>query len=508
MSFWQWASKTAEVAELEQAKKALALFHEIANRFPTDDEKEKLFKKVLQVNDLLADARLRASIIACISEREVEEIPNLKQGIRIHHDIGGRMPSNRELELLSRKLGCLIEIKPQNYVSKEIATFETSLPNYALYEYQLDVIKRTHEVISAGAKRLLIHMPTGTGKTRTAMSLIARWLNSGYGGVAWATYSRELIDQAREEFVRSWSYLGQYKAKIGYYIGDEKDSIQNNDIVFVSLSKLGRRIRDMSSTEVGQIAESISLLVIDEAHQAIAQTYGDAIDRLSVHNRSMKIIGLTATPGRTTGGDGSQDTDMAQFFSQNKVELIVKGYETPIDYLIDNGYLAKPVFEDVEIDDTNSDNGNKATTEMVLRAISASHKRIIVFTESVESAYIICAVLNATGIEAHAVDGGTPMNERSTIYQRYKKPSNKPIVLVNYGVLTTGFDAPLTSAVVIARPINSLIVYSQIIGRALRGTNAGGSACASIYNLYSRDEPEFRSVARAFQHWNSLWSNR
>jgi len=507
MSFWRWVSKTAEVAELEQAKKVQALFYEIVKRSPTDTDKEKLFKKVLQVNELLADARLRASIIACISEKEIDEIPHLKQGIGIHHDIGGRPPDKTELELLSRKLGCDLEIKTQ-YDNKQGAIFDTGLPKYALYDYQLDVIKRTHEAISAGAKRLLIHMPTGTGKTRTAMSLIARWLNSANGGVAWATYSRELIDQAREEFVCSWSYLGQYKARIGYFTGDEKDSIQNKDIIFISLSKLGRRIKDMSSSEVQKIAESISLLVIDEAHQAIAQTYGDAIDRLSVHNRSMKIIGLTATPGRTTGGDGSQDTGMAQFFSQNKVELIVKGYETPIDYLIANGYLAKPVFEDVEVEEMNSDNGNKATTEMVLQAISENHKRIIVFTESVESAYVICAVLNAVGIEAHAVDGGTPMNERSTIYQRYKKPSNKPIILINYGVLTTGFDAPLTSAVVIARPINSLIVYSQIIGRALRGTNAGGSACASIYNLYSRDEPEFRSVAKAFQHWNSLWSNR
>ena len=80
-------------------------------------------------------------------------------------------------------------------------------------------------------------------------------------------------------------------------------------------------------------------------------------------------------------------------------------------------------------------------------------------------------------------------------------------MLINYGVLTTGFDAPVTSAVIIARPVNSLIVYSQIIGRALRGPRAGGSACASIYNLYSRDEPEFRSVAKAFQYWNSLWSS-
>jgi superfamily II DNA or RNA helicase len=263
----------------------------------------------------------------------------------------------------------------------------------------------------------------------------------------------------------------------------------------------------MEQQEVIKMANSISLLVIDEAHQAIAQTYGDAIDRLSINNRKMKIVGLTATPGRTTDGQASLDGEMAKFFSQNKIELVIDGYESPVDFLIEKGYLAKPIFENIDIDQHDSISTNKATIDLAQRALKEGHKRLIVFTESVDSAYTINAVLNAMGVECHTVDGSTPMDERNSIYQRYKKQSNRAVVLINYGVLTTGFDAPVTSAVIIARPVNSLIVYSQIIGRALRGPSAGGSANASIYNLYTRDELEFRNVAKAFQNWNSLWSS-
>jgi DNA repair protein RadD len=507
VTFWKWVSKTTEIQELPKVRTVLYLFEETCGRLPTEIERISLSQRVLKPADILFDARLRASIIANITNDEIREIPLLAQGIEMHREIGGRTPSMLELDMLARKLGCVSEIALQQGRTEPQAPVETGTPAYGLYDYQRSVIYRTLKSFGDGSTRTLIHMPTGTGKTRTAMSLIARWLNGTNGGVAWATYSRELIDQAKAEFLKCWSSLGEFNAKIGYFTGDVEILGDARDMTFMSLSKLGRRINDMTRGEVSELASSISLLVIDEAHQAIAQTYGDAIDRLSVNNRKMKIVGLTATPGRTSEGHEARDTDMSQFFSQNKVELVVDGYDTPVDFLIDKGYLAQPVFEDIDVEGLESEDANRATIGLIQRAIDENHKRIIVFTESVGSAYAICAVINALGVECHAVDGSTPMDERNSIYQRYKKQSNRAIVLINYGVLTTGFDAPVTSAVIIARPVNSLIVYSQIIGRALRGPRAGGSACASIYNLYSRDEPEFRSVAKAFQYWNSLWSS-
>lgn len=79
------------------------------------------------------------------------------------------------------------------------------------------------------------------------------------------------------------------------------------------------------------------------------------------------------------------------------------------------------------------------------------------------------------------------------------------MVVVNYGVLTTGFDAPATSAAVIARPTRSLVLYSQMVGRATRGTRAGGNEKAEIVTVVDPHLPGFGSVADAFKNWEDVW---
>ena len=81
----------------------------------------------------------------------------------------------------------------------------------------------------------------------------------------------------------------------------------------------------------------------------------------------------------------------------------------------------------------------------------------------------------------------------------------KAIVLCNYGVLTTGFDAPKTSCVIIARPINSLIIYSQTVGRALRGPAANGTKYAKIITVVPNENKEFLDLVEAFNRWNEQW---
>ena len=77
----------------------------------------------------------------------------------------------------------------------------------------------------------------------------------------------------------------------------------------------------------------------------------------------------------------------------------------------------------------------------------------------------------------------------------------------NYGVLTAGFDAPRTRCVIIARPTTSLVLYSQMVGRALRGPRAGGNATADVYTVADTNLPGFGSVADAFTNWEELWSD-
>ena len=67
----------------------------------------------------------------------------------------------------------------------------------------------------------------------------------------------------------------------------------------------------------------------------------------------------------------------------------------------------------------------------------------------------------------------TDGTEREHIIKRFKRPGGPHRILANFGVLTTGFDAPAASAALIARPTKSLVLYSQMVGRVIRGPRAG-----------------------------------
>ena len=79
-------------------------------------------------------------------------------------------------------------------------------------------------------------------------------------------------------------------------------------------------------------------------------------------------------------------------------------------------------------------------------------------------------------------------------------------MLVNFGVLTTGFDAPAASAALIARPTKSLVLYSQMVGRVIRGPLAGGTERCEIVTVVDTTLPGFGDVADAFMNWEDVWS--
>ena len=133
------------------------------------------------------------------------------------------------------------------------------------------------------------------------------------------------------------------------------------------------------------------------------------------------------------------------------------------------------------------------------------HTRIILFAASVVHAQLLAVVLQARGIDAATITGFTPSSKRVHLINEYKSDTDRPKVLCNYGVLTTGFDAPRTSAALIARPTKSLVLYSQMVGRAIRGPRVGGNHAAEIITVIDRDLPGFGDVAQAFSNWEDVW---
>jgi DNA repair protein RadD len=96
-------------------------------------------------------------------------------------------------------------------------------------------------------------------------------------------------------------------------------------------------------------------------------------------------------------------------------------------------------------------------------------------------------------------------SERVAAINTYLRVDDDARVLCNFGVLTTGFDAPKTSAALIARPTLSLVLYSQMIGRAMRGPKAGGNHEAEIVTVVDPGLPGFSSVESAFSNWEDVW---
>ncbi|HMZ67419.1 MAG TPA: DEAD/DEAH box helicase family protein, partial [Leptospiraceae bacterium] len=371
---------------------------------------------------------------------------------------------------------------------------------------------------------------TGSGKTRTTMNYIADYLRKNEGAlVIWLAYSEELCEQAVSEFKKAWGYLGNRNINIQrYYSNIQWQDGISEGLVVAGLSKLYNTIRNGSIQFVNDLSDKISLIVMDEAHQAIAESYNTILQILS-RKENVSIIGLTATPGRSYLNI-DEDEKLANFFHRNKITLSIEGYSNPIDYLTDNGYLAKVTFEPLthkggytitqediakierELDlneeiliRLGQDELRNTAILSRLKSLILYHKRIIFFAASVSHSALIAFMLRAIGIESYSVTGATPDSERYKAIQEYKSDKEASIVLCNYGVFTTGFDAPKTSCAMIARPTKSLVLYSQMVGRAIRGSKAGGNDNALIVTVVDTKLPGFRSMAEAFMNWEDVF---
>lgn len=402
---------------------------------------------------------------------------------------------------------------------------------YPLFTHQRHAAKKIKDYLSKFPRRVLLHLPTGAGKTRTAMNIIVDHLrNNEPTLVVWLAYSEELCEQAVTEFQKAWNCLGDRPISTYRFWGSHNLDIEQaqDGLVVAGLSKVFNAAKK-SIRFINQLGVRSSLVVIDEAHQAIAKTYRLVLDALVVPYENNALLGLTATPGRTWA-DINADAQLAKFFAQQKVTLEIEGYDNPIDYLVDQQYLAQATYRSLFYKmglELSSKDLNRIHTELdipqyilnrlaedeqrnlriilELEELTQRHHRIIVFSTSVEHAQLIASILRLRGFNADAVTGDTPKSEREYLIHNFKDDHPESRILCNYGVLTTGFDAPKTSAAVIARPTKSLVLYSQMVGRAIRGLKAGGNATAEIVTVVDAKLPGFESVASAFHNWEDVW---
>lgn len=113
--------------------------------------------------------------------------------------------------------------------------------------------------------------------------------------------------------------------------------------------------------------------------------------------------------------------------------------------------------------------------------LASAERSILFFTNSVDHSMEMAARLNLTGISAAAISGDTPIAARRYFLERFQSGAIR--VLCNHSVLITGFDAPRTDMVLIARQVFSPVRYMQMVGRGLRGEKNGGTPSCRIVTV-------------------------
>lgn len=505
--------------------KVLSVLDAIFGGTIVGEDLQRVTRTIVDFDVMLGQGEGRRLVLSLIPQEKRAELED-----RVERSISPEKADDwTEVEI--RRIRDFFGLVEERILPPAMPTTGTIAPKYGLFDHQRIAVRKLTPLLAVDERRAVLHLPTGVGKTRTAMHVVADSLRSHEPSVVvWLASGKELLEQAVVAFVEAWKNLGDRPLQVGTMWGDTTPDLDTfyDGFLAVGLAKGWAVISRTDPEWAARLSSMVRLVVFDEAHQSIARTYRRIADDLTLDYRCA-LLGLTATPGRTWA-DIDKDGELADFFSGNKVTLDVPG-DNPIEYLIDNGFLARPNFRTLfakpglNIDESELDRiaealdipeyivSNMAISEQYVTAVltaidglvGSGHRRVLVFAASVTQAQLLTAILVARGVRSEVVAGTTPLRVRDRAIRTFKSDDDVPMVLVNFGVLTTGFDAPEASAAVIARPTKSLVLYSQMVGRAIRGPKAGGTETCEIVTVVDPSLPGFGDVAMAFLNWEDVW---
>ncbi|NLI12965.1 DEAD/DEAH box helicase [Pelotomaculum propionicicum] len=372
-----------------------------------------------------------------------------------------------------------------------------------LVEFQKDLKLRMLKVLEQeGDKtRCVVTLPTGGGKTRVAVEAFIEWMQKRFANgqyMIWIAQSEELCEQALTCIKDMWGsreYVSSLRV-YRYYGGREVPEKElKGGAVVASIQQIHNRIKSEDPVLM-EFLKKCGAMIIDEAHRAVTDMYDVLLNKAEQLCGSdlFPICGLTATPGRAGINKSDEIGKLVNRFEFYliKPNLGEEYSADPVKYFRENGYLANPrhivcemgkeyELTDSEIEQMAKENDvpagfrkrlawDRDRNIFIIKRLLKIKKGCptIVYACTVEHAYFLSVMLTATGgRHTAAVSSDTPMTIRRGIIRDFK--NGKIDFLFNYGVLTTGFDAPKTECIAICRPTTSEILYEQILGRGLRG---------------------------------------
>lgn len=356
-----------------------------------------------------------------------------------------------------------------------------------LYEYQKDMLRQIEDAFVTH-QSVMVQMPTGTGKTVLISEVVKREERRVKNPCVWiVVHRRELVEQIKETLER----------RLGTSLDAERE--KSSVIEVFSIQWLSRHYQELE--------ERPSLIVIDEAHHAVAKTYEEVMNAYP----NAKKLGVTATPCRLTKR-GFTDLFEVLLCSHSIPKFIKEGYLSDFDYISLNpnsedqkkidGLEKRAADGDYNIAEMQEVLDCKPSIERLYQTIKdfASGKKGIVYAINIEHAEHIAEYYREQGLAAVAISSKTPKEERRRMIELFKEGSagDKPYcaslslittvgqdetpkgiqILVNVDLFGEGFDCPDVEFIQLARPTLSLAKYLQMVGRGLRV--AKGKECCTL----------------------------
>ena len=335
-----------------------------------------------------------------------------------------------------------------------------------LFDYQEDMKSRIEKALCLH-RSVMAQMPTGTGKTYLLTAVIDSFVRANPKAKVWiVAHRRELVSQIDETVRKFHSYSSATSSLL-------------SSVKPMSIQWLMRHY--------DEIEEEPGMIVIDEAHHALAKTYKEMWERFP----KAKFLGLTATPCRLNG-KGFIDLFDVLVQSWDVPEFISKGRLATYDFVsIKSDGVTQRLIDSLQKRGADGDYQNKEmdmllnkkpSIERLYRSLEefGKDRKGIVYAINISHAQKITKLYQEHGVKAIAIDSKTPATERQQDIEAFKKGDIQ--VLVNVDIFSEGFDCPDVEFVQLARPTLSLAKYLQMVGRGLRVAK-GKKNCVIIDNV-------------------------
>ena len=331
---------------------------------------------------------------------------------------------------------------------------------YKLRNYQDDSVSVGVEILSSSKpRRELLVLPTGAGKS----IVIAKIVDQINEPVIILQPSKELLEQNYDKFINVGGKASIYSASVGIK--------EIGHVTFATIGSIKKEIEKLK--KLGKVK-----VIIDEAHIGIksGSQLRTFLKSLGVNN----TLGLTATPfvlqSSMNGAElkmltkikGKLFTTIAYVHQMST--MLSDNYWTPIEYRV-----VEQDDEFLKVNSSGSDytedsmrkfyEGNDLNSQIIDNVnyrLSEGSKSILVFVPTIQEAVSLSLKIP----NSEAVSSLTPKKERDRIIEGFKGRSIH--VVINVGILTTGFDYPELDTIILARSTMSFALYYQMIGRGVR----------------------------------------